>query len=70
MDYLLIPTKDKAEATFFLDLFKKMNKEISSLSYTQMEDLAFLTALKACEHSPEGNLDNVKLHLSKIAGKK
>ncbi len=70
MEYIVIPTKDKTETAFFLDLMKKMNKEVSSLSSGKMEDLAFISALKEGELSGKGSLNKVKAHLSKIASGK
>ena len=46
MDYIVIPTKDKNEKAFFLDLLKKMRKDVSSYSTKEMEDVAFIAALK------------------------
>jgi hypothetical protein len=70
MEYIVIPTKDKSETTFFLDLFKKMHKEVSSLSSENMEELAFIAALKEGEESGKGSLNKVKSHLSKVASGK
>ncbi len=67
MDYIVIPTKDKTEKAFFLDLLKKMRKEVASYSSKEMEDLAFIAALKEGEKSGKGSLDNVKVRLQKIA---
>ena len=70
MNYIVIPTKDKAETSFFLDLLKKMKKEVSTLSTDEMEDIAFISAMKEAESSGKGNLKKVKTHLSKIASGK
>ena len=67
MEYIVIPTKDKSETTFFLNLLKKMHKEASSLSSKKMEDIAFIAALKEGEQSGKGSLSKVKAHLSKVA---
>jgi hypothetical protein len=67
MEYILIPSKSKSETTFFLNLLKKMRKEASTLSADEMEDAAFITALKEAEKSAKGSLSKVKAHLSKIA---
>jgi hypothetical protein len=32
MEYIVIPTKDKKETVFFLDLLKKMHKRAATLS--------------------------------------
>jgi len=47
-----------------------MQKKASTLSEEEMEDLAFISALKEAEKSPKGNLSKVKAHLSKIASGK
>ena len=70
MEYILIPTKSKSETTFFLSLLKKMQKEVSTLSADEMEDLAFLTVLKEAEKTGRGSINKVKAHLSKIASRK
>jgi len=67
MEYILIPTKNKTEKIFFLDLLKKMQKEVSTLSSEEMEDAAFITALRAAERSGKGSIAKVKSHLSRIA---
>jgi hypothetical protein len=69
MDYIVIPTNNKSETNFFLDLLKKMHKEASKLSSEQMEDVAFITALKEAEKSGKGSLTKVKKHLQKVMGK-
>lgn len=70
MEYIVIPTSDKTETNFFLDLLKKMHKEAISLSAANMEDIAFLAALQESETSGNGNLDFVKGQLSQIAAGK
>jgi hypothetical protein len=70
MDYIVIPTKDKTETTFFLNLLKKMRKDVSSYSSKEMEDVAFIAALKEAELSGKGSLTNVEAHLAKIASGK
>jgi hypothetical protein len=70
MEYIIIPTKDKSETTFFLNLLKKMHKEASSLSSGKMEDIAFIAALKEAEKSGKWSLNKVKAHLSKVASGK
>lgn len=70
MDYIIIPTKDKTETTFFLNLLKKMRKDVSSYSSKKMEDVAFIAALKEAEQSGKGSLGNVGAHLLKIASGK
>jgi hypothetical protein len=65
MEYIVIPTKDKTETTFFLRLLKKMHKEASSLSSKKMEDITFITALQEAEKSGKGSLNKVKAHLSR-----
>jgi len=70
MDYIVIPTKDKTEKAFFLDLLKKMRKDVSSYSSKEMEDVAFIAALKEAERSGKGSLANVEAHLTKIASGK
>ena len=66
MDYIVIPTKDKTETEFFMDLLKKMHKEAKTLSPSQMEDHAFIAALKESEASGKGSLKKVKSHLQKV----
>ena len=70
MEYILIPTESKSETTFFLNLLKKMRKNASTISAEEMEDMAFMSALKAAEKSPKGSLDKVKARLSKVAASK
>jgi len=70
MEYILILTKSKTETTFFLDLLKKMGKEFSTLSMEEMEEHAFITALKEAKGSGKGSLNKVKTRLRKVvAGK-
>ncbi len=47
-----------------------MKKEASTLSSDEMEDMAFMTALKEAEQSAKGSLSKVKAHLSKVASAK
>ena len=70
MDYILIPSKSKNETEFFLNLLRKMQKEASTLSTDEMEDVAFMTALKEAEKTGKGSLSKIKAHLSKIASSK
>ena len=70
MNYIVIPTKTKSETDFFMDLLKKMHKEATTLSNTEMEDVAFIAALKEAERSGKGSLSKVKSRLSKIASGK
>ena len=70
MEYILIPTESKSETTFFLNLLKKMQKNASTISADDMEDMAFMTALKEAEKSGKGSLSKVKAHLSKVASGK
>jgi hypothetical protein len=70
MEYILIPSKSKSETAFFLSLLKKMQKESSTLSSDEMEDVAFISALKEAETTPKGSLSKVKAHLSKITSGK
>jgi len=66
MDYIVIPTKNKIETDFFMDLLKKMHKEAKTLSPSKMEDRAFIAALKESELSGKGSLKRVKAHLDKV----
>ena len=66
MQYIVIPTNSKSEAAFFLDLLKKLRKEVSTLSAEEMEDTAFIAALKSAEQSGKGSLKKVKAHLYKL----
>jgi len=70
MQYIVIPAKSKSEAAFFLDLLKKLRKEVSTLSSEEMEDAAFIAALKEAEQSGKGSLSNVKAHLAKVISAK
>ena len=69
MDYIVIPTTSKSEKNFFLDMLKKMQKKVTTLSTEEMEDFAFMIAMKEAEQSGIGSLPNVKAHLSKVASK-
>ena len=66
MDYIVIPTTNKTETEFFLDLLKKMHKDASTLSSKKMEDRAFIAALKEAEGTGKGSLKKVKSHLAKV----
>ena len=46
-----------------------MSKEVIALSYDEMEDRAFIVAMKEAEKSGTGSLSKVKAHLTKIANK-
>jgi len=70
MEYIIIPTKTKTETAFFQDLLKKMHKETTTLSSNEMEDRAFIAALKEAEQSGKGSLAKVKAHLNKVASGK
>lgn len=70
MEYILIPSESKSETTFLLHLLKKLQKNASTISADEMEDIAFMTALKEAEKSPKGSLSKVKAHLSKVASGK
>jgi hypothetical protein len=67
MEYILIPSASKNETTFFIDLFRKMQKQTATISEKEMEDFAFITALKEAEQTPKGSLNKVKAHLAKIS---
>lgn len=67
MEYILIPSKSKSETAFFLDLLKKMRKEVSTISEDEMEEITFVKLLKQAEKSGKGSLSKVKSHLSKVA---
>lgn len=69
MDYIVIPTTSKSEKNFFFDMLKKMQKKATTLSTQEMENFAFMIAMKEAEQSGIGSLTNVKAHLSKVAGK-
>ncbi len=69
MDYIVIPTTSQSEKIFFLDMLKKMQKKATTLSAGEMEDFAFMLAMKEAEQSGTGSLTNVKSHLSKVIGK-
>ncbi len=66
MEYIVIPSSSESETAFFKDLLKKMRKEVSTLSSENMEDLAFISALKEAEKTGKGKLGKVKSHLSKV----
>ena len=68
MDYILIPVKDKTETDFFMDLFKKMKKNATKLSANELEDMAFMEAIREGEQSGAGSLKNVNKHLLEIIG--
>jgi len=70
MEYIIIPTSSNNEKNFFLDLLKKMQKKASTLTAEEMENYAFMEALKEAEHSGKGSLNKVKGHLSKVASGK
>jgi hypothetical protein len=70
MDYIVIPTNSKSETAFFMDLLKKMHKEAKKLSPSQMEDRAFIAALKESEVSGKGSMKKVKNHLEKVIASK
>ncbi len=70
MEYIVIPSKSKAETSFFLDLLKKMQKEFSTLSKDEMEEVVFAKLLKDAEKAGKGSLSKVKAHLSKVASGK
>lgn len=70
MEYIIIPTSSRSEKEFFLDLLKKMQKKVSTLSAEQMENYVFLEAMKKAEQSGKGSLGKVKSHLEKIASGK
>ena len=64
MDYIVIPSNSKSETAFFLDLLKKMKKKVSTLSTKEMEDHAFIAAIKEGEKSGKGSLAKVRKHLA------
>lgn len=70
MEYIIIPTSSKSEKLFFLDLMKKMQKKTATLSADDMENYAFLEAMKEAESSGKGSLSKVKAHLTKIVTSK
>ena len=70
MNYIVIPVKTQSETNFFMDLLKKMRKDASALSAKEMEDVAFIAALKDAELSGKGSLTKVKAHLRKISSGK
>ncbi len=44
-----------------------MQKEASTLSEEELEDVAFMRALKEAEKTSKGSLSKVKAHLAKVA---
>ncbi len=70
MEYIVIPTKSKSETLFFLDLLKKMHKEVATISADEMEDITFTKLMKEAETSGKGSMSKVKAHLSKVASGK
>ncbi len=70
MKYIVIPTHSKSETNFFLSLLKKLRKDVTTLSTDEMEDLAFISALKEAEQTSKGSLTKVKAHLAKVAAGK
>ena len=70
MEYIVIPSGSKSETAFLLNLMKKMQKEAATLTADEMEDVAFMRALKEAEKTGKGNLGKVKAHLQKIASGK
>ncbi len=67
MEYILIPSHSKSETAFLLNLFKKMQKETTTLSSREMEDIAFAQHLKKAETTSKGSLEKVKAHLEKVS---
>jgi hypothetical protein len=70
MEYIVISTHSKSETAFFKDLLKKMQKEATTLTSEEVEDMAFMVALKKAEKGPKGSLSKVKSHLTTIASGK
>jgi hypothetical protein len=70
MEYIIIPASSTSEKIFFLDLLKKMRKKASTLSAEEMENYAFLEAMKEAERSGKGSLNKVKARLLKVASGK
>jgi len=70
MEYILIPSESKSETAFFLNLLKKMQKNASTISTDEMEEMVFVKALKQAEKSEKGSLSKVKTHLAKVASGK
>lgn len=54
---------------FFLDMLKKMQKKVTTMSTEEMEDFAFLLVMNEAESLETGSLTNVRYHLSKVAAK-
>jgi hypothetical protein len=67
MEYIIIPTSSREEKNFFLNLFKKMQKKAATLSVEEMEDYAFLKAMKESGQSGKGDIEKVKEHFLKVA---
>ena len=70
MEYIVIPSKSKSETAFFLSLLKKMQKEASTVSSNEMEEMAFMKALKEAEKTTKGSLSKVKAHLFNLSSSK
>jgi hypothetical protein len=71
MGYIVIPTKNKNETDFFMDLLKKMHKEARALSPSKMQDKAFIAALNGSEASGKVSHKKTKNHSNKgTSGKK
>ena len=70
MEYIVIPSKSRTETAFFMSLLKKMQKEVTMFSSTEMEDLAFMKAIKEGEKTETVSLENIKRKLSKIGTNK
>ena len=70
MEYIVIPSKSKSETAFLMSLLKKMQHQATTISADEMEELAFISALKESEKTGKGNLSKVKEHLNKIANTK
>lgn len=70
MEYTVIPTSLQSEKIFFMDLLKKMQKKVSTFSSEEMENYAFMDAMKESEQSGKGSLNKVKAHLQKVASGK
>lgn len=69
MDYIIIPASSKSEKVFFLDMLKKMQKKVTTMSTEEMEDFAFIMVMKEAEKTDTGSLLNVKAHLSNVEKK-
>ena len=44
-----------------------MQKEVSTFSTDEMEDAAFIAALREAENSGKGNLSKLKAHLENVS---